>query len=576
MTTHNISYVASTGSISPYALGWATGAIVSLAPILYCDFSVAATYTTWPGAVAVTVGQTIASSECYYYEVTQAGTLAASSPGTYNDMFTPDYLAAHTLVTSGTAIVALRPYQGWSRASNLAWLDGLARGDLYVYAKSTTSHISSGFQSSTVTNLRAYNGLVSVSAASDIVTSYAAGAKAYSVDTVNGNAYMIPMGLLRGISFGRIPNDSTVPSAPSPAYGATIVPMNCRAYDCTITSINGRTTVGDTYPAFMVGGTAIRCAFNNPRASSIASALFGGYVNGSQGGTIIGGTVARATSTNFVLTSVPSSMGTVTPTMSAAHPRIIGADFTGVAGTAELYQVDTATTLNPRIHSVPGPNLYGVNYLTHTPDQNKRMLAVQSSLGTSALAEVPENALALALTGAYRTNSVYRTGGASDASSAFSMKTSITDVVDNQLLDIWFFNEKVDESFIVSVEALVVVGSGTGITGVLTNDLWMDCTYLASPTNMRGGFASSLDRYDTGGMYHLTASPTYIPSSASAWTGQPANSVKIKMSCVITPRRVGPVHVFIGGAICPWTQHRYSGNSLDVYIDPRVLLEAAP
>lgn len=186
-----------------------------------------------------------------------------------------------------------------------------------------------------------------------------------------------------------------------------------------------------------------------------------------------------------------------------------------------------------------------------------------------------------------RSNTVYRSGGASDGFGAYSIKGPLSTNM-TLLAFLEFHNAKVDEGFYVYVDVLYVPGGLIGLTsGVVPTgeDIWLEAIYPDDPNTYRGRLVMSMPMgRDRKGLAHVGswtgAGPAALTTSPNTWVGTPVGGLKYRLAVLVNPRRAGPILLRVCTHACPWTRglllsDPYNGADT-VYVDPRPTTGAAP
>lgn len=528
------------------------------APVVYYDPAATPLSTNSLPIGSVTAGNTYGpyepDSAQFYYECIQSGTTVAAT--------TPDVFASqliNTQVTIGTAVFIYRAHQGWSRAAATYRYYGSLIYDTQVFVPSTASFQSNVTSytpgTSTLITDRTKNTLISVTKnANNIISTYTPGATYVSVNTTYNYAFVPKAGLVRGMTMGRLGTDTTASGGSSMELS---VLAGCRIYGSTMNAV---TPSSAGYAALFLAGQIVQTTVRN---NSPAPSWMVGHGSWSNRGYLVGSSLVRGATADAY--SILRATGGAVDTYAM--------DVSGVAGTPPaLSVVETNTyTSTPAVFSS-----VGTSFPTYTYTPRNRWRATNTSAGSTHFAQTPDYDLEPYPSNIERSTTTYRTGGAADGIGPFSSRTVISGVNEPEVATIWFYNSKVDEGFIITVEIAVTIGAGMGITDICKEDVWMDAIYLSRPNSAYPGRATTRTCGNEPALYHLSAVVNYLPVSTATWTGLPADTIKRKLQVTVSPRRAGPIKLVIGAQLSPWTMHRYADTSMALYIDPRPTLEAAP
>ena len=151
---------------------------------------------------------------------------------------------------------------------------------------------------------------------------------------------------------------------------------------------------------------------------------------------------------------------------------------------------------------------------------------------------------------------VYRTGGASDGTTAISWKmVSSADVIKwaipltAPIINLW--NDDVAE------KTLTIHGILDSATNLKKDEVWMEVDYPADASSGLGAMATSQIIYQPA-----TGSPADLAASTETWTEAMANPNKFKFAVTFTPGKAGP----IAARIC------VGKPSTTLYICPKAVL----
>jgi hypothetical protein len=487
-----------------------------------------------------------------YYQCVLAGTTAASAQ---NWNIQPNNTFVH-----GTAQFKPRAFHGWDRAcagpTVPYWLQFYGKN---CFIASTASFLPQANDdvpgrgnASTINDaLEPVGSLVSVTKAADNqITTYASGAQiARGITYLDTQINTGPGRFVRGVRL-----KGTTGGA-YPSYGAARAVRYGVFYDCTYEGTAVYADVsGSRSAAVDANNHSVRCTFK--QLASTAS------VGGVMGYDEITDT------THMVVAPAATCAGTISALTGIINARAGNATLTVMGG--DFSNLASGMSTNPS-------GVYG-NYGGSTRLWGVKFAA--GKLNTSRtdgayLLNCTDGTTNYAAFEFIRNTTVYRSGGASDPNGAYSHSVT-AHVLKVPAARMVFFNTKTDEGFVVSVDLLADL-TGTGLANLSAEDIWMEIAYPDQTDTWHGGFAMTRNKDNWQGFIHDHATgPAALSASPATWVGQPAGSVKYRLSATINPRRAGAIQVVVYARLCPWTLHHSTLASMRLYIDPTVTLSAAP
>lgn len=487
-----------------------------------------------------------------YYQCVLAGTTAASAQD-WNIL--PNSTYAH-----GTAQFKARTFHGWDRACAGTtvpyWLQFYGKNCFIASSASFLPQANDdvpgrGNTSTFNDTLEPVSSLVSVTKAADNqVTTFAAGAQiARGITYLDTQINTGPGRFVRGVRL-----KGTTGGA-YPSYGAARAARYGVFYDCTYEGTAVYADVaGSRSAAVDASNHSVRCTFK--QLASTAS------VGGVMGYDEITDTL------HMVVAPAATCAGTISALTGIINARAGNAQLTVMGG--DFSNLASGMSTNPSgVYGAYGAStrLWGVKFAagklnTSRTDGASLLNCTDGTTNYTAFEFI-------------RNTAVYRSGGASDPNGAYSYScTASTSVVESARMA--FFNTKVDEGFVVEVDLLADL-TGTGLSALSVEDVWMEIAYPDQVGTWHGGFAMTRSRDNWQGFIHDHATgPVALTASPATWVGTPAGAVKYRLSAIINPRRAGMVRVTVVSRLCPWTLHHSSLAAVRLYIDPTVTLSAAP
>jgi len=588
---------ATAGCIFTRKLYKAGGSCIFPAPYIYVDSAVGA-LPDWPVNTVVTLGQRfglrlgIGQNYKYIYaEITQAGTTAGTNPSAgviYGMGFEQ---------TSFTAKWRVRYFHGWSRARPTIeagllpadWITSLAWSWTILMASTHTQTTYAGrcdltneFSSGSYINFPGSH-VISVSKAAYPPTTYAAGASLVVTGTNQATDFSSTnvTGTVRGVTLG---HDNTVPSSAEDEY-ATVYPWspNVRWVDCTFQTYRAQ----NVYPTRATGAHgnlrkhSLRCTVKSLHGTDPVPVLV------ANGVMLEAPTINRTNVASSPLANVDQSAGGLqAPSYMGpdGYLFLLGADLTGFTSATTAWGNVSGTSAA----LVGGAPLHTFGTLFKaTANTNPSTLSLStawSAYGTVVVGEmntgnhenvtrqIPWTSAPWPAMPSTRRNTTYvRSGGASDALGSFSYECTI-DVIPRVPYHFEFFNTKIDESFTITIE-FEWSSTGTGLTTLKDEDVWLEAAYLKDANTDEAELVFSFDKYNRRGLiYNDATGPTALSTSASTWSGALGSAVKQRVSVIVTPKKIGPIKVWLGVWLCPWTNNIASSTSFSVYIDPLPVL----
>lgn len=505
--------------------------------------------------------QTIWQAGSLYFECTTAGTTFAykmSAP------LEPGLLWQ----VGATAVVRVRAYHGWDRAfagkTTGNWDSMRVYGKRCMIASSATITALSTYDPPVygVTGvfneaLEPYGSLVSVSkVASNVVSTFTPGAvisRCTQATTYGlGTARFVRGVTIHGNTGGTYQHHATARGAHYGVY-----------YDCTFeASTTYADVTGSKCAASDPANQSVRCTYRQLSSAAATGGMFGWDGLNNTGNYVVAPTVSCAG-------TISSIAGMVNAQGTNATISVLGGDFSGIS---------SGVSSNPR----NGYPSYGALVRFWGAKFASGRLNTSRDDGASILNSTDGTTVVSAFGSSYNGNTstelreaaVYRSGGAQDPNGAYSYSL-LADYTATRTVAMAYFNPKVDEGYDITVELLAEL-SGTGLTKLSVEDIWMEITYPDQPSTWHGGFSSTRNKDNWQGFIHThVTGPLELESSTATWVSQPAGSVKYKLKATINPRRAGMVRVVVYVRPCPWTAHRMTATTVKLYFDPIVTLSAA-
>jgi len=174
-----------------------------------------------------------------------------------------------------------------------------------------------------------------------------------------------------------------------------------------------------------------------------------------------------------------------------------------------------------------------------------------------------------------RNGTFTKSGGASDSMGAYSFACLVQDDL-YYPFTLEFYNSKIDEGFVITLE-FQWSSTGTGLTTLKDEDVWLEAAFLDDAVKNTAALVFSFDKDDRKGLiYNHAVGPPALATSSATWAGGLGSAVKQKVSVVVAPKKVGPIKLWFGTWFCPYTANTKTTSSLQLYVDPLVILTAAP
>lgn len=585
--------------------GSPNGPVVS-APYVYVDSgSGFGTLSAFPLSTGVSLGDKYLYSadalhHFLYWECTQAGTTGGSHiTATAYDMGVEK--------TSNTAKFKVRRHQGWARARTAVVADLLNQNPLasssFVLTTEWTMFLASSHSQTFAANVNFlmaeklnFSGgnapghtMISVDKSVAVPVTMTAGAALLGTGDAKGiliRSDTQDEGLVRGVKLG---HDNTASTA-SGRYDIFDPPTDVRMYDCTFQTYrqNNAYDAGYNETEYGIGATArhdVRSTYASLHASNPAPAM-GPHPSSNR--FVEAPTISRLTSA-----STPVIRAATIPYGDWPDGDLVllaadlssftgGPAYVGEHGTAAVMKEGSAfRTLGVHMAS-------GALTLPAVPPMDLAF----STMGSTAVGEFRWGDDYLITRGMYqdgylsheplvtypsttREATVVRTGGASDALGNFSHKTEVQKRW-HYPYKFEFFNEKIDESFLITLH-FIWSSTGSGLTLLRDEDVWLEAAFLNHATKNSAELVFSFDKYNRRGLiFNDPVGPPTLATSSETWGGSVSGAVKQKVSVIVTPKKVGPVKVWVGLWLCPYTWNLASVDSVPIYICPRPVLSAAP
>lgn len=584
MANVDLSITAGDGKTRNRKVFRANGTCLLPGPFVYVDSaSPLGALSLIPLSGAVSVGQKYLLQDYFgtpnrnvYAEITQAGTTSTS--------YTQNQVMGNEL-TNGTAKFKIRYFHGWSRAR---WqLDYYSLGNLGVIGTTiqdvvalvASSHTQSyggttlalqPYVSFTYDNLPGF-AVVSVNKTPAVTTTFTAGAQFWST----GNADCLRfssshyLGTVRGLNMG---HDNTTSSQYyddfGSVYGWSVEP---RYVDCTFTTYrqNNYGTSGTPVDA-EAGHTgarhSLRCTYASLNATTAAPNL-----SQWKDTFVEAPTLSRSAHTTPLVRGIDRGTGGVA-NWAGGNMLVLAANWASfTAGPA--YEPQSLQSQTPTMDLPSAFRAFGSSFKASgiTSPASFAVDTTRVYQGTSLVTESRAGGDVQLV----RNATYVRSGGASDVFGSFSYQAAAKAEL-QYLYEFDFWNTKIDESFLITLE-FEWSSTGTGITALTNEDIWLEAMYYNSPTTEEMELVFSFDKEERNGLiYNHAVGPPALSTSAASWSGALGSAVKQKVSVIVTPKKAGPIRCLLGAWLCPWTQDKASVSSITIYFDPLPDLGVAP
>lgn len=569
-----------------------------------------------------------------YLECITAGTTPSTVP-----MMSSSYLYNGCRFPSGTATFVVRLFHSWDRAyagvtgapehqyfwslyrigcdayTVPAWTTAItflvastAVNDLSVTGKTaigaSPNTLNTQYYPDRINHLE--GAMISVSKAAWPATTYAAGATYNGYSTYNATPAVDPghwsytavtaylfneVMAYRGLSAIHVPQNE-LGVANDEDYGSFVsyYASAVTAYDCTIASTARDNTVFGEKARPIIGGYRhlTRCTISSTANAGIPAPLAGGWVANAGGGGIPGlppgpsgegiassfdaCTFTRTLSTHatspiFAECNFYDSASYNNPWGTQDNAYIFGGDCSGIssplAGVTELGDPTTVTNLG--LVTLYGVKANANSYPSTLDELEPKYWQVID--GTTPVSMWPDFT---------RSTTVYRTGGAHDGTSNYSLMAALTISKSSVTYLYSFQNKKTDGPYTITHELQLQNTTGSGLTGLNVDDAVLTVVYPCDPVTEETEWACSAPEESLGCVPQVASSNA--PTSTATWTGTVTNGVKQKVSVTIFPRKIGPVIVYLRFELCPRTLNLWNQATvptLNIYFDPLPVLTAA-